>query len=217
MLQGKKLFGFKHPSFLPAIASHWDTAFSLRHCSHLGIMVAAAWLTDRMVQGKQAWRLCLGYPAPIARLLSGMSYLRTELPPLVAVLYVELPHAHWIATTLFSSIPSDFSQEFLTISENLSCFRAHLRMHWTHVLSYQFQSLGKTTEISRCTQFTILDPKLFCKIQVNVIFVKKSALEFFIYMFLFLSVHSAIYLSFCLCTHKGRNVWNSFFFFLEFF
>ena len=157
-------------------------------------MVAGAWLAERMVQGKQAWRL--GYPAPIARLLSGVSYLRTELLPLVAVLDVELPHAHWIAITLFSSILSDFSQEFLTISENLSCFRAHLRMHWTHVLSYQFQSLGKTTEISRCTQFTILDPKLFCKIQVNVIFVKNQHCDFsFICFSLFiqLSTYLSVY------------------------
>lgn len=163
-------------------------------------MVAAAWLAERMVQGKQAWRLCLGYPAPIARLLSGVSYLRTELPPLVVVLYVELPHAHWIAITLFSSIPSDFSQEFLTISENLSCFRAHLQMHWTHVLSYQFQSLGKTTEISRCTQFTILDPKLLRKIQVNVIFVKNQRCNFSFICFFF---------SFSLCSFSRLPIFLS--------
>lgn len=122
---------YKERSYFLDLSAHfslllpatWDTALSLRHCSHLGM---AAWLTERIVQGKQAWRLCLCYPAPIAWLLSGMSYLRMELPPLVAVLYTEFPHAHWIAITLFSSIPSDFSQEFLTASENLSCFRAHL-------------------------------------------------------------------------------------------
>lgn len=98
----------KEASFLDLSAPHfslllpatWDTALSLRPCSHLGITVAPAWLTKRMVQGKQAWRLRLCHPAPIARLLSGMSYLRTELPPLVAVLYAEFPHAQWIAIPL---------------------------------------------------------------------------------------------------------------------
>ena len=98
----------KEASFLDLSAPHfslllpatWDTALSLRHCSHLGIMVAPAWLMERTVQGKQAWRLCLCHPAPIARLLSGMSYLRMELPPRVAVLYAEFPHAHWIAIPL---------------------------------------------------------------------------------------------------------------------